>query len=127
MKVDRIRHEAALVILWPQTVPMAAARDAAQRLTASRVPATWCVDQASQIQAIASWSASRSALHTALIVSPAAANLTSQQDASQEVSRRLELLRESGVAVDIVCGGAELAGGHWPRHFAIDGRACRRS
>ncbi len=116
MKIANVPPRAALVIKWPQAASPAAARETARRLAAGRTPATWSLDQASQVQSLASWGALRDMSEAALIV-PTATGATTASDnaAAGEVSRRLELLRFAGVNVDLVHGGAELSQNHWPR------------
>lgn len=118
MKAVARRIEAAVVVKWPQSVPMAAAREVSRRLVEGRVPATWSVDQATQVASLASWGVAERGAEAALIV-PVAANAggtpKAEQDAGRELTRRLELLRSSGATVDVVQGGPELAAGHWPR------------
>ncbi len=117
MNAARAPHPAALVIKWPQRVPAPAAREVARRLVALPAPATWAVDQVSQVEALASWGAARTGAEAALLVS-ADAELASdhgQDGASRELARRLELLRSTGMGVEVVHAGLELVGGHWPR------------
>jgi hypothetical protein len=117
MKADRARIEAAIVIKWPHSVPVAAAREVSRRLVDCRVPATWSVDQATQVTALASWGVAQMGAEAALIVSEVkgAASSGAEQEAGREMARRLDLLRSAGASVDLVQGGPELAAGHWPR------------
>ena len=86
-------------------------------MAAHGIPATWAVDQASQVETLASWGAARNDAEAALLVTPGREieSATGDEAASREFARRLELLRVGGLRVDIVQGGRELLAGHWPR------------
>jgi hypothetical protein len=117
MNAEHTPQQAALVIKWPQHVPAAAARETARRLVAGRTPATWAVDQVTQIEALTSWGVVRAGAEAALLM-PTAAELVAEQaaeSASKELARRLELMRSTGLAVDVVHAGSAPVAGHWPR------------
>lgn len=114
MKVVRAPRQAALVIHWPQSAAPAAAREVAARLTARGVSATWSIDQASQVEMLASWGVGRHGADTALIVEPATLQ-SAPEAAASELARRLELLRSSGANVEMAYAGPELIGDSWPR------------
>jgi hypothetical protein len=106
-----------LVIRWPQAVPAPAAREMSRRLFDHRLPATWSLEQLSQIEALASWGAMRSGADAALHVGVAAdvpRNIIDEA-AAGEMARRLVQLRSSGMAVEVVHGSPELTGNGWPR------------
>lgn len=117
MKTERSPQQAALVIKWPQSVPAPPAREVAKRLLAAHVRTTWSVDQASQVEALASWGATREGADAALLVTAhsAPARDAAQGDATRELGRRLELLRAMGLPVDVLQAGPELVAGAWPR------------
>jgi hypothetical protein len=75
------------------------------------------LDQASQVEALASWGATRDGAEAALLVTsksePAADG--EPDGAARELARRLELLRAMGVPVDVIQAGPELVAGAWPR------------
>lgn len=104
-------RQAAIVVKWPRSVEQATAREVLQQLDAARIIATWAVDQATQIEAIATWGAIRNGAETALLASGESAT----EDAGREFARRLELLRATGVDVDTVHTRSELTVGAWPR------------
>jgi hypothetical protein len=110
-------RQAAIVVKWPRTVDQAAARELLGQLDSARILATWAVDQATQIEAIATWGAIRNGAETALLASaePARAGEAASEDSGRELARRLELLRATGVDVDIVHAGPGLTSGAWPR------------
>jgi hypothetical protein len=117
MKAERNPQQAALVIKWPQSVPAPPAREFARRLIAAHVRATWSLDQASQVEALASWGATRDGSEAALLVTAAWAHAAdpAQDGATRELARRLELLRAMDLPVDVVHAGPGLVAGAWPR------------
>jgi hypothetical protein len=130
MKSPRPVRQAALILHWPQATAPAVAREAARRLSVRGIPATWSVDQPSQLEALAGWGLARTGVDAALNVASPAAGQFEESAASRELARRLELLRASGLPVDVVRSGPELLGETWPRALralglrgvVIDGR-----
>jgi hypothetical protein len=116
MKTKRAPQPAALVIKWPQDAGDSVARDLARRLSASHTPVTWAVDQASQLKSLASWTAGARVDEAALIVpAPAERVSTGPATPATEIARRLDLLRATGVTVELVHAAGDLTQGHWPR------------
>jgi hypothetical protein len=115
MKNQRAPQPAALVIKWPQAVSELIARDVARRLSACQTPATWAVDQASQLKTLASWNAGLIDEAALIVPAPADRSATGPTTPATEIARRLDLLRGTGVAVELVHAAADLTQGHWPR------------
>jgi hypothetical protein len=116
MKTQRAPQPAALVIKWPQGVSEFIARDVARRLSKSQTPATWAVDQASQVRSLAAWNVGGHVDEAALIVpAPADRSATGPATPATEIARRLDLLRGTGARVDLVHAAGDLTQGHWPR------------
>ncbi|HMO86346.1 MAG TPA: hypothetical protein PKC18_15645 [Lacipirellulaceae bacterium] len=118
MTKDRSPRQAALVVNWPHRVPAPPAREMARLLAAARLPATWSLDQTTQIEALASWGALRGPGAEAALLAegrPIAHEDLAHDGAAREITRRLELLRGSGLSVDVVQCGPEMASGAWPR------------
>lgn len=103
-------RQAAVVVKWPRSVEQSAAREVLGQLDAARIVATWAVDQATQIESLGAWGAIRKGAEAALL-----APTESADDAGRELTRRLELLRATGVDVDTVHARPELTAGAWPR------------
>ncbi|HYO26397.1 MAG TPA: hypothetical protein VEQ85_15760 [Lacipirellulaceae bacterium] len=112
MKPMRAPQQATFVVKWPLAMAAAAARELARRLQAHQTPATWSVDQASQVGERAAWSGRRD-VDAALLL--AAGTAADEQSAAAELGRRLELLRSAGTPVHLVHGNAAMTAGHWPR------------
>jgi hypothetical protein len=115
MKTQRAPQPAALVVKWPQGVGELIARDVARRLSASQTPATWAVDQASQLKSLASWNAGRIDEAALIVPAPADRSASGPATPATEIARRLDLLRGAGAAVELVHADADLTQGHWPR------------
>jgi hypothetical protein len=116
MKPSRPAPQAAIVIKWPQTAAAGVARLAAQRLAAGAVPATWAIDQASQLESLRSWGALPGAADATLLACCGVlADAAVSEIAAREMGRRLELLRDAGLGVEVLYAGAKGLGEHWPR------------
>jgi hypothetical protein len=115
MKTKRAPQPAALVVKWPQGVSEFIARGIARRLSASQTPATWAVDQASQLKSLASWNAGGIDEAALIVPAPADRSATGPATPATEIARRLDLLRGTGAAVDLVHAAGDLTQGHWPR------------
>src|SRR5262245_12192071 len=116
MKPSRTAPQAAIVIKWPQTAAAGVARLAAKSLAAGGLPATWAIDQASQLESLRSWGAlPRHADAAMLACCGILADAAASEIAVREMGRRLDLLRDKGLGVDVVHAGAKGVGEHWPR------------
>jgi hypothetical protein len=112
MKSDR-SPQISLIVVWPLSVPAPAARQATRRLVEARVRCTWALDQASQVESLASWGAIRAGADAALRAADGQELLG--DGGSGELARRLEIVRATGLRVDVVLAGAAMAAGQWPR------------
>jgi hypothetical protein len=121
MSFESTRIQAAVVVQWPNRVPLVAAREMSRRLIDQNIPATWSLDQVSQIEALASWGAIRGGAEAALLLDTATPELLDERTAGQELSRRLELLRSTGMGVEIIQAGPDMVGGSWPRTLRAQG------
>jgi hypothetical protein len=84
-----------------------------RRLIDARVRCTWALDQASQVESLASWGALRAGADAALRATDG--RELPGDGASGELARRLEVVRATGLRVDVVLAGAGMAAGQWPR------------
>jgi hypothetical protein len=121
MSTESPRIQTAVVVQWPNRVPLVAAREMSRRLVDQRIPATWSVDQISQIEALASWGAVRSGADAALLLDAPTSAQQDERTATQELARRLVLLRSTGMSVEIVQARPEMVGGSWPRTLRAQG------
>jgi hypothetical protein len=117
MKIHQTARPAAVVISWSRTAALATVRDVARRVAAAAAPATWAIEQASQIESLAGWGLSRRALDVALIAGGADATsaLAVDDAVARELARRLDVLRDSGSDVSVLQASLALATGAWPR------------
>jgi len=117
MKIHQAARPAAIVISWSHNAAQPAVREVARRVTGLGVPATWALEQASQVGLLAGWGVSRSALDVALLADAVDSDPARPADESgaRELARRLDVLRDSGSEVSVLRGAPELATGAWPR------------
>lgn len=121
MNMESPPIQAAVVVQWPNRVPLVAAREMSRRLVDQRIPATWSVDQISQIEALASWGAVRSGADAALLLDAPASEHQDERTAVQELARRLVLLRSTGMNVEIIQARPDMVSGSWPRTLRAQG------
>ncbi len=121
MNTELPRIQAAVIVQWPHRVPLAAAREMSRRLVDQRIPATWSVDQISQIEALASWGAVRSGADAALLLDAPTSESQDERTAGHELARRLVLLRSTGMSVEIIQARPDMVGGSWPRTLRAQG------
>jgi hypothetical protein len=121
MNVESPRTQAAVVVKWPNRVPLVAAREMSRRLVDAGIPATWALDQVSQIEALSSWGAVRHGDEAALLLESPSPGVQDERVAVQELARRLELLRSTGMGVEIAETGPNLVDGAWPRTLRAQG------
>lgn len=114
MNIASPRIQAALVVKWPHQVPLVAAREFCRRLIDLKLAATWSLDQASQVEALASWGAVRCGAEAALLLD-GASGAANEHSAAQECARRLVLLRATGMDVTMVHASRPIDEGTWPR------------
>jgi hypothetical protein len=117
MMKSRSVSQAALVIKWPQAIATAAPGEVARRLSAGRVPATWSVEHARQVEMLKSWGAAGDDGDAILLASSRDQSALQAGDsmAGHLVAKCLQSLRAQGLRVEAIHGGADMVDGSWPR------------
>jgi hypothetical protein len=117
MKIPRAARPTAIVITWSSNAASPAVREVARRVDRLGIPATWALQQASQIDLLADWGLPRRGLDVALLVEPATSDAARPGDdaVARELARRLDLMRDRGLEVSVVQATPALATGAWPR------------
>jgi hypothetical protein len=117
MKTHQAARPAAIVFSWSRNAAPATVREVARRIVGLGAPATWALEQASQIESLVESGLSRRDLDVAMIAEGADADsVRSTDDAvARELARRLDVLRDSGSEVSVIQASSALATGAWPR------------
>lgn len=119
MKIHQAARPTAIVLTWSRSAAPATVREVARRVVGLAAPATWALEQASQVESLVGWGLSQRELDVALIAEGVEADLARPTDdaAARELARRIDVLRDSGSGVSVLQASPALAAGAWPRQL----------